>query len=49
MKFPYVELPRNPSPAFPNATTTLQPQIPVTVQYGEKCGFILLDMLLIGW
>ncbi len=36
MKFPYVELPRNPSPAFPNATTTLQPQIPIRVRYGDK-------------
>ena len=36
MKFPFVELKRNPSPAFPKATTTLQPQIPVILRNNNK-------------
>ena len=36
MKFPFVEFPRTPSPAFPEATTTLQPQVPVTIRNGVK-------------
>ena len=36
MKFPFVELPRTPSPAFPEATTTLQPQVPVVISNGSK-------------
>ncbi len=36
MKFPFVELPRTPSPAFPEATTTLQPQIPIIIRNGSK-------------
>ena len=36
MKFPFVELRRTPSPAFPEATTTLQPQIPIIVRNDVK-------------
>ena len=36
MKFPFVELKRKPSPAFPKATTTIQPQIPIILRHNDK-------------
>lgn len=36
MKFPYYELPRNPSPAFPDARSWLVPIIPIKIRYEDK-------------
>lgn len=36
MKFPYHELPRNPTPAFPKETSRLVPLIPIVLRNGDK-------------
>ena len=36
MKFPYHELPRNPTPAFPKETRRLVPLVPVVLRNGDK-------------
>ncbi len=40
MKFPYKQLPANPSVAFPKRTKIYRPIIPVTIEYnGKKVGY----------
>ena len=36
MKFPYHELPRNPTPAFPKETSRLIPLVPIVLKNGDK-------------
>jgi len=36
VKFPYHELPRNPTPAFPKENGRLVPLIPVILRHGDK-------------